>query len=227
MRDLLAAFPSPLRLAGALALACGLCLAGCSKGPGDEGKDKPAPSAGGEQKKSGPEGQGGTAMPKDSKGEAPREGDKGDRNSPFEGYRPKTTPDTVADYRPGIGRLLEKLPAESLGNLPDLVARLEEQKRLAKGRPGEWTQGNVALGADEKEYRPSDEELVEGEIGDRIGRIVEKADAAALAGVLEKGGVADAEIAYRRFHYRHVDAMGSGRFFYASAPEEVRVALKK
>ena len=44
---------------------------------------------------------------------------------------------------------------------------------------------------------------------------------------LDEAGITATSVTYNAFSFRHVDAMGSGRFFYASEPKEVVVALRK
>jgi hypothetical protein len=201
-------------------MACVILLAGCPKGNAVADRAGPAPvqPAREEAKKADPAAERSPAMPKKS---------GADPAPLFEGYKPKTTPDTILDYRPGVGKRFQELPEESLENLPKLLKALAEQQKLAGETPGGWVQGNVALGGDEKEYRPSDEELVECEIGDRIRRIVDGAEAGALAAILGKAGIRESDVSFRSFSFRHVDAMGSGRFFYASSVMKGHVDLKE
>jgi hypothetical protein len=145
---------------------------------------------------------------------------------PFGDYVPKLTPDTVLDYRGTINPRLEELPPAQLEALPALLARIEEQKHLAAKHRGRFTPGNLILGADPEEYQPSDEELLESEVGDRIQRVVSRANPAEIASILERAGIALTEVEYGAISFRHVDVMGSGRFFYASAPSLVRVLLR-
>jgi hypothetical protein len=145
----------------------------------------------------------------------------------FPDYQPKLTPDMVLDYRPAIAEKLANLPASTLENLPGLLRRFDEQARLAAANPGAWQPGNMILGADEKEYSPSDYELVAAELGGRIASVVGAADADALARTLAAAGIERDEVAYRAFDFRHIDAMGSGRFFYTSAPIPKTIQLRK
>ena len=145
----------------------------------------------------------------------------------FPDYKPKTSPDTMWDYRPMLASTLNSLPAETLPGLPELLKALEQAKQAAAKSPGKWTQGQIQLGADPKQYEPSSAELRAAAIGDRIRRVVASADPAALAEVLKKAGVEASEIVYNRFNFRHVDVMGSGRFTYASEPIPTTIALGK
>jgi hypothetical protein len=138
----------------------------------------------------------------------------------FPDYKPKTSPDTVLDYRPQIGAELEKLPAAKLENLSRLLDLLEEYKQKSKQNPGRTEEGNVILGADPQEYVPSDDELVQSEIGKRIKQVVD----AAAPGALKRK---ERQLEYGSITFRHVDVMGSGRFFYASSPTKTIISLVK
>lgn len=160
-------------------------------------------------------------------------------NRGFAGYQPKLSEDRLFDYRPMLAMGIASLPAAELENLGALMAELEEAADLARKNPGQWEAGNVAIGADPMEYIPSDEELIAAEVGDRIGKIVETSDPVAFAGAwsgLNRGGKPSGDkpsgdktpgnkspgnksIEYLGFDFRHVDVMGSGRFFYASEPK--------
>ena len=140
----------------------------------------------------------------------------------FPDYRPKTSPDLATDFRPSVGSLLAALPPEEQAALPALLAALEKAKADAARNPGRREPGHVGLGADPEEYVPSDAEIVESEIGERIRRILdlERAKEAAPG-----AGGAPGAVEYDLVTFRHVDVMGSGRFFYASEPMPVRVPL--
>ena len=138
----------------------------------------------------------------------------------FPDYKPKVSPDTVLDYRPQIGAELDKLPAAKLENLPKLVELLKEYREKSKENPGRTEEGNQILGADAQEYVPSDEELIQSEIGNRIRQIV----AAAASGALKQK---ERRVEYNAITFRHVDVMGSGRFFYASRPAKTIISLDK
>ncbi len=99
------------------------------------------------------------------------------------------------------------------------------QKERARATSGAWSDGNMILGADRREYEPSDEELLEGEIGSRLARAAAAAGAAKFEAAAKAAGLGPGELTYRTFEFRHVDVMGSGRFFYASAPAEKRLTV--
>ncbi|MEJ2664678.1 MAG: hypothetical protein P8107_11645 [Spirochaetia bacterium] len=77
------------------------------------------------------------------------------------------------------------------------------------------------LGADMDQYVPSDEECMESEIGDRIAAIAAGMSPQELRALLKQQGKNVKKISYRKINYRHVDVMGSGRFFHADEPVEV------
>ena len=97
------------------------------------------------------------------------------------------------------------------------------QVRLARRHPGRWVDGNRVFGASRREYQPSDDELIESEIGRRIREIASRPDAGPAVSGLRP---ARSEVAFHEIAFNHADVMGSGRFFYASAPTEARVPLR-
>ena len=138
----------------------------------------------------------------------------------FPDYKPKTSPDTVLDYRPQIGAELDRLPAATPENLPRLLGLLKEYKQKSKENPGKTEDGNQILGADPQEYVPSDAELLQNEIGARIKQVVD----AVAPGALKQE---QRQVEYGAIAFRHVDVMGSGRFFYASRPTKTIISLDK
>jgi hypothetical protein len=148
-----------------------------------------------------------------------------DPHETFGDYRPKLTPDTVLDYRPGIGAKLAKLPeitktGLAVDDFTALFVLLMKAASAAETKPGEWTQGAIQLGAEEKEYSPSDQELVAAILGERLREAIRYYDVGPVAYALAEAGVGPGGLVYHSFQFRHVDVMGSGRFFYASAPIE-------
>jgi len=143
-----------------------------------------------------------------------------DAAAQFPDYKPKTTADTVTDYRPGVAGDIAALPP--VGNASSLALAFVDWKGRAAASPGAFEQGAVPLGADAQEYRPSDAELVAAEAGDRLSAALNGADEAtkaAVAAVLPDAGARS----YKRFDFRHSDVMGSGRYFYASPPKDASV----
>jgi hypothetical protein len=138
---------------------------------------------------------------------------------PFGDYTAKDTPDTVVDYRGALAPRLKALPPETLEALPEMVLLLRRQQRQAMKNRGEWIDGNIILGADPREYVPSDDELIEAAIGERLARVVEANVPEEVRRTLHEAGVEVSELMFRSFTFRHVDVMGSGRFFYASMAE--------
>ena len=144
----------------------------------------------------------------------------------FPDYTPKRTPDTMLDYRPDLQTRQDQLPPATLEALPVLLDAFETHQRLARQQPGEWVEGNVILGADPHEYHPSDEELLVSEIGKRIRLVVSGASKKDLSVILSRTGTSVREIIFGEISFRHVDVMGSGRFFYASEPKPIRIDFR-
>ncbi|HEV7692015.1 MAG TPA: hypothetical protein VGO52_14360 [Hyphomonadaceae bacterium] len=134
---------------------------------------------------------------------------------------PKSTPDTVRDYRPAVSDQISALPPVS--DAAGLARSFLQWNGRASGSPGSYEAGAVQLGADERQYKPSDAELVAAEAGDRLSAAVNGADQATKDAVNAVLGTDASGRAYKRFDYRHSDVMGSGRYFYASAPKDASV----
>lgn len=143
----------------------------------------------------------------------------------FPDYEPKNTPDTVLDYRGSLYDEITTIPAPRLTNLPQLIKLLQEYEEKAKENPGYWEEGKIYLGADQDQYVPSDQELIYSDIGDRIQIVVRENQADDIKAVLKETGLGIKEIIYNKIGFWHADVMGSGRFFYATPPEEVRVLM--
>lgn len=136
----------------------------------------------------------------------------------FLGYRPKLTEDTWYDYRPDLLSRSPELPEFTLDTLPDLVSEFERLIAEARARPGSVEEGAAALGGNPKEYAPSDAELLVARFGDAFVKMLSEYDAEAVSAALAASGGAKRTLVYNRFTFRHVDVMGSGRYFYASDP---------
>ncbi|MBN1198218.1 MAG: WG repeat-containing protein [Bacteroidales bacterium] len=143
----------------------------------------------------------------------------------FPDYEPKRTPDTMLDYMPSLLADLTMIPDASLDNLSDLINLFDTYNGKAEQHPGMWVDGNLILGAREKEYRPSPEELMLMEIGERIGTVISETDPEELKPVMKKLDRHQGKIEFKRFFFIHYDVMGSGRFFYIDGIEDVSFTL--
>ncbi len=129
-------------------------------------------------------------------------------------------PATVTDYRASVAADIAALPP--VGEAASLAASYATWHAKAAASPGAVEDGQIQLGADPQEYRPSDAELVTAEAGDRLSAALQGADEATKASVATIVGDARA---YRRFDFRRVDVMGSGRYYYASQPRAATLPL--
>lgn len=136
----------------------------------------------------------------------------------FLDYRPKRTPDTVFDYRPELSLAAEALPEFAAGDVAVLAEQMERLIAAARAKPGSFVQGNIALGANPQEYVPSDEELLAARFGDALAELLNAIESKEIEASFEPGTPGERTLVYYRFIYRHVDVMGSGRYFYASPP---------
>ncbi|MFC2102649.1 WG repeat-containing protein [Bacteroidota bacterium] len=144
----------------------------------------------------------------------------------FPDYEPKLTPDTMLDYMPSLQPEMETIPEPNLSNLSNLIHLYNKYNALASKSPGKWVDGNLVLGAREKEYQPSAEELVLMEVGERIGTVVSENDHESLSNYLTQLDRYPEKIEFTRFFFIHIDVMGSGRFFYIDAMEPVSFKLQ-
>ncbi|MEQ1784519.1 MAG: hypothetical protein ABMA14_24495, partial [Hyphomonadaceae bacterium] len=142
---------------------------------------------------------------------------------PGDGSTPSDTPAgpaTVTDYRASVAGDIAALPP--VGDAAALAAAYATWHAKAASSPGATEPGQIQLGADPQEYRPSDAELVAAEAGDRLSAALQGAVEATRTSVTTIVG--DART-YRRFDFRRVDVMGSGRYYYASQPREASLPL--
>jgi hypothetical protein len=143
----------------------------------------------------------------------------------FPDYRPKLGEDAVLDYRPGLAAQLAELPAATRDNFQRAYVALGDLNRNAAASPGRWDEGNIALGAEPQEYVPSDQELLAAELGDQLAALVETMTVEDIMEAWDGAALVPPPTGYNRFEFRHVDVMGSGRFFYASPPEYVTIDI--
>ncbi len=141
----------------------------------------------------------------------------------FPDYKPKTSADTVLDYRPMLAGAIADLPKVSEESFSEAVIELRSLVQAANDNPGGWVSGNMPLGANEQEYEPSDDELLAGELGDQVSAFVSDHNKASILGMWKGKTQYPPTITYKSFTFRHVDVMGSGRFTYASAPKTVTI----
>ncbi len=140
--------------------------------------------------------------------------------APDDGSSSVAGPATVTDYRQSVAGDIAALPP--VGDAPALAAAFAGWKARADSSPGAMEAGQIPLGANEQEYRPSDAELVAAEAGDRLSAALQGADADTRTAV---STALNGAVTYRRFDYRRVDVAGSGRFVYASNPKDAMLPL--
>lgn len=144
----------------------------------------------------------------------------------FPDYQPKRTPDTILDYMPELAEEYFKIPDASLENICELIKLFHIYRKQAAKHPGKWIEGNPILGAQPEEYQPTAEELLLGEIGDRINTIAKVNAHPAIMTRLAEGRIRPTRLKYQRFTFTHMDVMGSGRFFYVENLEKAEITLK-
>ncbi|MFX0062088.1 MAG: hypothetical protein ACFFC7_07855 [Candidatus Hermodarchaeota archaeon] len=151
----------------------------------------------------------------------------------FPDYTPKTTLDTIYDFlggphkssNPKLVELLKQIPETNLENLKQLLNLFNKYKKKAESDQGVYTTGSVWLGAPEREYHPSDAELMVSELGMAIKLIIDVNSKENIENCKLKEGIDSQEIVFTPVEFWHADVMGSGRFFYAEKGEEIRVRI--
>jgi hypothetical protein len=137
----------------------------------------------------------------------------------FPDYEPKTTPDTVDDYlrnpKTEIFQILGEIGEPNLEKLKLILIYFEEYKDKAIKNPGSFQKGDVAIGAISDQYYPSEEEILISELGKMIKEIIEANSRVLIEDIKQKENIKSQIIEFNEIVFRHVDAMGSGRFFYA------------
>ncbi|MBY9020513.1 MAG: hypothetical protein KGD67_05605 [Candidatus Lokiarchaeota archaeon] len=147
----------------------------------------------------------------------------------FPDYKPKISPDTISDYirRPNkVYEIIGKIGDLHISKLNNILALFNNYEKKAKKNVGKYEEGNVAIGADQFQYYPSEEELVVSELGKMILQLIESYSKQQLKTLKLRYNLKSQQIRFYEMSFRHVDVMGSGRFFYADkAAKETIIEL--
>ena len=146
----------------------------------------------------------------------------------FPDYEPKITPDTIEDYLRGSSKvydILAEVGEPRLGNLKNIVKYFKKYIKKAIKNPGGTRKCNIAVGADFNQFYPSEEELLVSELGKMIEKIVNSHSREEFEKVKVLEGIKSQKIEFNEIYFRHVDVMGSGRFFYAEKKLEKREVI--
>jgi len=141
-----------------------------------------------------------------------------DEKNLFSDYKPKITPDTIEDYlrRPSkVYEILGEIGALHISRLNKILDLFNKYEKKAKKNMGRYEKGNIAIGADLDQYYPSEEELLVSELGKMILRLSESYSKQQMKILKLKHKIKSQQIRFFEISFRHVDVMGSGRFFYA------------
>jgi len=136
----------------------------------------------------------------------------------FPDYKPKISPDTIEDYlrRPSkVYEILGEIGESSISKLNKLLDLFNNYEKKAKKNVGKYEEGNIAIGADQFQYYPSEEELLVSELGKMILQLIESYSKQQLKTIKLRYKIEPQQIRFFEITFRHVDVMGSGRFFYA------------
>ena len=147
----------------------------------------------------------------------------------FPDYEPKTTQDTVYDYLKNpesiIFEILKEIGQPSLEKLKKICNYFKKYKTIVEKNPGGYQEGNIAIGADPDQFYPSEEEILVSELGKMIRNIISSNSKKEIDKIKKIERISTQTLMFNEIYFRHVDVMGSGRFFYAEK-KEYRVELK-
>jgi hypothetical protein len=143
------------------------------------------------------------------------------------------TRDIVGLYRPELAAQLDKLPIlYGLGqkgwdndvqpaDLNKAFAQLYSANRAAVESPGKWVRGTVELGAELRQYQPSDEELMACVVGREL---LELLNGKALSRIRHNWTGIEAvppPVQFIDLRFRRVEVQGSGLYHFPSSPETI------
>ena len=137
----------------------------------------------------------------------------------FPDYEPKSSPDTIHDYlrKPTsfVFQILEEIGKPQLEKIKKILKYFNKYKIETEKNPGEYQEGNIVIGADPSQYYPSEEELLLSEIGKMIKLIIDSNSKEKIDFFRKSEEIKPQTIEFDEIIFRHVDVMGSGRFFFA------------
>jgi hypothetical protein len=143
----------------------------------------------------------------------------------FPNYEPKKTPDTLYDYlkylKTNIFQILDEIGQPNLKKLKSVFSYFKKYQIEAEDNPGGFQKGNIAIGADSDQYYPTEEEILVSELGKMLKKIVESNSKRKLEKMKLINGIKTQKIEFYEIIFRHVDVMGSGRYFYADKAKEI------
>jgi len=122
--------------------------------------------------------------------------------------------------------ILAEVGEVSSRNLKRIVKHFKKYIKKVIKNPGGSRKGNIAIGTDFNQYYPSEEELLAFELGKIVEKIVYSHSREEFKKVKVQEGIKSQKIEFNEIYFRHVDVMGSGRFFYAEkSPEKKDVII--
>jgi hypothetical protein len=123
-------------------------------------------------------------------------------------------------YRPAIAEKVRALPAADVGALPAL---LEE---LGKWRRHEQVTAASSVAAVKRRV-PTDEELMQSVIGERISAVINTSDSGNVVKTLTAAGHTEESITYPHVGVHRVEVAGKEPVLFADTPEVVKLMLPK
>ncbi|MFX1570319.1 MAG: hypothetical protein ACFFCV_18315 [Promethearchaeota archaeon] len=137
----------------------------------------------------------------------------------FPDYEPKLSPDTIYDYLKNptsfVFEILTEIGEPLLEKLKIIIKYFKKYEVAAEKNPGKYQPGNIIIGADPNQYYPSEEELLLSELGKMVKLILNSNSIEKVDSLRKLERIKSHTLEFNEIVFRHVDVMGSGRFFYA------------
>jgi hypothetical protein len=137
------------------------------------------------------------------------------------------SPEALVRLRPRLKEKLEKLPPATAESLPALLTELTNWQRRAQIAPLPPPLPSRVQMLGMEVSNPMDEQVMAGEVGQRIRSIVEKNPPAEIDRILDAAGNHPVSIKYTWFPVRSVNSAGEGPIEYFGKPEAREVMLPK
>jgi hypothetical protein len=148
-------------------------------------------------------------------------------------YQLTCTRDVLRLYRPALGARLDQLPIlYGLGkkgwesdvepaNLSQAFERLHSLNSEAAELPGSWTEGAVELGAELRQYQPSDAELMSCVAGRELLELLNGKTLSRIRFNWHGVTAVPPPVLFKDLRFRRVEVQGSGLYHFPSAPETI------
>ncbi len=140
----------------------------------------------------------------------------------FRSYEKDHWPATLPVYRPELIETLSALPPARFEDLAELLDHFKRYRKQAQTHPGAWSKNPHPALKEERAYKPSAEEVLLAEIGDRIRTVIAGGPRKSVLEVVGKSMPGAKGLAYKGFDFSIHDPLGK-HAYRSSGPVEVRI----